>query len=173
MGVATVFFVVGKPFYVMKKPEGSITTKVIGSISHATVKKFTSKGQKKEHFMDYAEDKYDKTLIEDVKTLLRVLVIFIPIPAFWALFDQSVIDFALFLPDMYQLISRKYSNDMINLYCIKFSFQGSRWTFQAQRLNGMIGSTIIKPDQMQIVNPLLILALIPLFDQLIYPMFAK
>ena len=101
MGVATVFFVVGKPFYVMKKPEGSITTKVIGSISHATVKKFTSKGQKKEHFMDYAEDKYDKTLIEDVKTLLRVLVIFIPIPAFWALFDQSVIDFTLFHPEMY------------------------------------------------------------------------
>merc|ERR1719422_540484 len=138
MGVATVFFVIGKPFYVMKKPEGSITTKVIGSISHATVKKFTS-SEKKEHFMDYAEGKYDKTLIEDVKTLLRVLVIFIPIPAFWALFDQT----------------------------------GSRWTFQAQRLNGMIGSTIIKPDQMQIVNPLLILALIPLFDQLIYPMFAK
>ena len=103
MGVATVFFVVGKPFYVMKKPEGSITTKVIGSIYHATVKKFTSKGQKKEHFMDYAEDKYDKTLIEDVKTLLRVLVIFIPIPAFWALFDQSVIDFTLFHPKMYQL----------------------------------------------------------------------
>ena len=122
----------------MKAPEGSITTKVIGSISHATVKKFTS-SEKKEHWMDYAEDKYDKTLIADVKTLLRVLVIFIPIPAFWALFDQT----------------------------------GSRWTFQAQRLNGMIGSTIIKPDQMQIVNPLLILALIPLFDQLIYPMFAK
>ena len=122
----------------MKAPEGSITTKVIGSISHATVKKFTS-SEKKEHWMDHAEDKYDKTLIADVKTLLRVLVIFIPIPAFWALFDQT----------------------------------GSRWTFQAQRLNGMIGSTIIKPDQMQIVNPLLILALIPLFDQLIYPMFAK
>jgi len=138
MLVATIFFVIGKPFYVMKAPEGSITTKVIGSISHATVKKFTS-SEKKEHWMDHAEDKYDKTLIADVKTLLRVLVIFIPIPAFWALFDQT----------------------------------GSRWTFQAQRLNGMIGSTIIKPDQMQIVNPLLILALIPLFDQLIYPMFAK
>ena len=48
--------------------------------------------------MDYAEGKYDKTLIEDVKTLLRVLVIFIPIPAFWALFDQTVINFTRFLP---------------------------------------------------------------------------
>merc|ERR1712223_1896399 len=138
MLVATVFFVIGKPFYVNKPPEGSITTKVIGSISHATYKRFTS-SDKKEHWMDHAKEKYENSLVEDVKTLLRVLVIFIPIPVFWALFDQT----------------------------------GSRWTFQAQRLNGMIGSTIIKPDQMQIVNPLLILALIPLFDQLIYPMFAK
>ena len=37
----------------------------------------------------------------------------------------------------------------------------------------MLGSYLIKPDQMQIVNPLLILALIPIFDQLIYPWFAK
>ena len=94
MLVATVFFVIGKPFYTMNPPAGSITTKVIGSISHATVKRFTS-SEKKEHWMDHAEDKYDKTLIADVKTLLRVLVIFIPIPAFWALFDQTVIDLSL------------------------------------------------------------------------------
>ena len=89
MLVATVFFVVGKPFYVMKAPQGSITTKVVGSISRATYKRFTS-SEKKEHWMDHASDKYERSLIEDVKTLLRVLVIFIPIPAFWALFDQTV-----------------------------------------------------------------------------------
>ena len=89
MLVATVFFVIGKPFYVNKPPEGSITTKVIGSISHATYKRFTS-SDKKEHWMDHAKEKYEKSLVEDVKTLLRVLVIFIPIPVFWALFDQQV-----------------------------------------------------------------------------------
>ena len=89
MLVATVFFVIGKPFYVNKPPEGSITTKVIGSISHATYKRFTS-SDKKEHWMDHANEKYEKSLVEDVKTLLRVLVIFIPIPVFWALFDQQV-----------------------------------------------------------------------------------
>lgn len=40
--------------------------------------------------MDRADDKYDKNLIEDVKSLLRVLVLFIPLPLFWALFDQQV-----------------------------------------------------------------------------------
>ena len=40
--------------------------------------------------MDHAKEKYENSLVEDVKTLLRVLVIFIPIPVFWALFDQQV-----------------------------------------------------------------------------------
>ena len=51
--------------------------------------------------------------------------------------------------------------------------QGSRWTDQAQRLNGRIGSFTIKPDQFQAVNPILIVILVPLFDAVIYPLFAK
>ena len=89
MLVATIFFVVGKPFYVMKEPEGNITTKVVGSIAHATYKRCTS-SEKKEHWMDHAKGKYESSLVEDTKGLLRVLVIFIPIPVFWALFDQQV-----------------------------------------------------------------------------------
>jgi dipeptide/tripeptide permease len=40
-------------------------------------------------------------------------------------------------------------------------------------MNGQIGSYIIKPDQMQVVNAAFILFLIPLFDGIIYPLFAK
>ncbi len=40
-------------------------------------------------------------------------------------------------------------------------------------MNGAVGSYIIKPDQMQLVNPAFILILIPLFDTVIYPFFAK
>ena len=96
-------------------------------------------GEQAEHWMDLARDKYDAQLVEDVKALLRVLVIFIPLPVFWALFDQT----------------------------------GSRWTFQATRMNGSLGTGTIKPDQMQVVNPLMILILIPIFDRFIYPQFAK
>ena len=73
------------------------------------------------------------------QVLLRVLVLYIPLPIFWALFDQ----------------------------------QGSRWTFQAIRTDGRVGGYIVKPDQLQLVNPVLILVLIPLFDMVIYPFFAK
>lgn len=46
--------------------------------------------EKREHWLDHADDKYDRGLIEDIKALLRVLVLFIPLPVFWALFDQQV-----------------------------------------------------------------------------------
>lgn len=51
--------------------------------------------------------------------------------------------------------------------------QGSRWTFQATHMNGNIWGYEIKPDQMQVINPLLILAFIPLFDYVIYPLIAR
>merc|ERR1711874_907539 len=115
-----------------------ILSQVFGSIGYALKGKCS--GVPTDHWMDSAKDKYDSKLVEDVKCMLRVLVLYIPLPIFWALYDQT----------------------------------GSRWTFQATRMNGMIGSIgKIKPDQMQVVNPLLILFLLPLFDRLIYPAFAK
>ncbi|KAH8338870.1 hypothetical protein KR074_007847, partial [Drosophila pseudoananassae] len=51
-----------------------------------------------------------------------------------------------------------------------FDQQGSRWTFQATRMDGNVLGYHIKPDQMQVVNPLLILAFIPLFDYIVYPL---
>ena len=54
-------------------------------------------------------------------------------------------------------------------------FKGSRWTFQATRMNGETfgGLFTILPDQMQVANPVLILLFIPLFDYVIYPMLSK
>lgn len=66
-------------------------------------------------------------------------MLYLPLPVFWALFDQ----------------------------------QGSRWTFQATRLNGDIGFYDIKPDQMQVINPFLILTFIPLFEAVFYPLLSK
>jgi len=40
-------------------------------------------------------------------------------------------------------------------------------------LNGITGSYTIKPDQLQSVNPILIVILVPCFDYVIYPLFAK
>ena len=59
------------------------------------------------------------------------------------------------------------------LFWALYDQQGSNWTNQAQQLSGRLGSWTIKPDQFQAVNPILIIILVPIFDLVIYPLFAK
>lgn len=106
---------------------------------HAIYNKCKGKAGKRDHWLDHADDIYDNKLIEDIKISLRVLKLFIPLPIFWALYDQ----------------------------------QGSQWTFQATRMDGQIGSFTLLPDQLQAVNPLLIIIFIPIFETCIYPVFDK
>uniref|UniRef100_F6SF16 Solute carrier family 15 member 2-like n=1 Tax=Ciona intestinalis TaxID=7719 RepID=F6SF16_CIOIN len=51
--------------------------------------------------------------------------------------------------------------------------QGSTWTLQAESMSGHLGAITLEPDQIQVMNPILILMLIPLFDFVIYPFLAK
>ncbi|CAL7933595.1 unnamed protein product [Xylocopa violacea] len=139
MTLSIVIFFCGKPMYKIVKPKGNVVLNVSKCISHAICNRITSKGEKREHWLDYADDKYEKSQIDDIKAALQVMVLFIPIPIFWALFDQ----------------------------------QGSRWTIQATRMDGEIGNFLLQADQMQVFNPLLVLAFIPLFETCIYPLMAK
>ncbi|XP_055389660.1 peptide transporter family 1-like [Condylostylus longicornis] len=141
MIVSILIFVAGKSLYVMKKPSGNMILSVIKCITEALRKRSSEKNSApKPHWLDYAEKKYGAQLVQDTKALLKILVLYLPLPVFWALFDQ----------------------------------QGSRWTFQATRMIGDIaGGFVLKPDQMQVVNPLLILLFIPLFDCILYPILSK
>lgn len=47
------------------------------------------KSDSKKHWLDHGEDFYGKQLVKDVKTILNVLVIYIPLPLFWALHAQQ------------------------------------------------------------------------------------
>ncbi|XP_076311823.1 solute carrier family 15 member 1-like isoform X2 [Tachypleus tridentatus] len=141
MVIAVVLFLLGKSLYKIVPPKGNIVITVIKCICHALGRKSSAKknGERKDHWLDYADDKYDHKLIGDIKDVLHVLKLYLPLPVFWALFDQ----------------------------------QGSRWTLQATRMDGQIGEFLIKPDQMQVINPLLIIVFIPLFEYIIYPVTAK
>ncbi|XP_020290998.1 peptide transporter family 1 isoform X2 [Pseudomyrmex gracilis] len=138
MIVSIVVFAMGKRLYKIVKPKGNLIVTVSQCIGHAIYNKVKNK-TKRDHWLDHADDVYERTLIDDIKASLRVLKMFIPLPIFWALYDQ----------------------------------QGSQWTFQATRMDGQIGNWVLLPDQMQAVNPLLIMIFIPLFETCIYPMFAK
>ncbi|XP_030568858.1 peptide transporter family 1 [Drosophila novamexicana] len=139
MIVSVVIFVLGRPLYKIKPPAGNMVVLVSSTIWTAlTTKCKEKKTNPREHWLDYADKKYDRQMIEDVKVLMRVLFLYLPLPIFWALFDQ----------------------------------QGSRWTFQATRMDGDMGSWDLKPDQLQVLNPLLILVFIPLYDVAFYPVLS-
>ncbi|XP_009331637.1 PREDICTED: solute carrier family 15 member 1 [Pygoscelis adeliae] len=142
MAVALVVFIIGSRMYKKVQPQGNIMTQVSKCIGFAIKNRFRHRSKefpKREHWLDWASEKYDKRLIAQTKMVLKVLFLYIPLPMFWALFDQ----------------------------------QGSRWTLQATTMDGNFGAIQIQPDQMQTVNPILIILMVPVVDALVYPLIKK
>uniref|UniRef100_U3CJM1 Solute carrier family 15 member 2 n=1 Tax=Callithrix jacchus TaxID=9483 RepID=U3CJM1_CALJA len=142
MVIALVVFAMGSKMYNKPPPEGNIVAQVLKCIWFALSNRFKNRSgdiPKRQHWLDWAAEKYPKQLIMDVKALTRILFLYIPLPMFWALLDQ----------------------------------QGSRWTLQATRMNRNLGFFVLQPDQMQVLNPLLVLIFIPLFDLVIYRLVSK
>ncbi|NXK35239.1 S15A1 protein, partial [Piprites chloris] len=141
MAVSLIVFVLGSRMYKKVKPQGNVMLQVCKCIGFAIKNRFRHRSKefpKREHWLDWASEKYDKRLIAQTKMVLKVLFLYIPLPMFWALFDQ----------------------------------QGSRWTLQATAMNGDFGISV-QPDQMQIVNPVLIVIMVPVVDSFIYPLIKK
>ncbi|NWU88516.1 S15A1 protein, partial [Upupa epops] len=142
MAISLVVFIAGSRMYKKARPQGNIMVQVFKCIGFAIKNRFRHRSKqypKREHWLDWASEKYDKRLIAQTKMVLKVLFLYIPLPMFWALFDQ----------------------------------QGSRWTLQATTMDGNFGSIQIQPDQMQTVNPILIIIMVPVVDALIYPLIKK
>uniref|UniRef100_A0A8C7LC64 Solute carrier family 15 member 1 n=1 Tax=Oncorhynchus kisutch TaxID=8019 RepID=A0A8C7LC64_ONCKI len=127
MVVALIVFIMGSGMYNKTAPKGNIMLEVCKCIGFAIKNRFRHRSKtfpKREHWMDWADEKYDKLLVAQVKMVLKVLFLYIPLPMFWTLFDQQ-------------------------------------------------GILMVQPDQMQTVNPILILALVPIMDSLVYPLIKK
>ncbi|XP_059676868.1 solute carrier family 15 member 1 [Gavia stellata] len=142
MAVALVVFIIGSRMYKKVQPQGNIMIQVSKCIGFAIKNRFRHRSKqfpKREHWLDWASEKYDKRLIAQTKMVLKVLFLYIPLPMFWALFDQ----------------------------------QGSRWTLQATTMDGNFGAIQIQPDQMQTVNPILIVIMVPVVDAVVYPLIKK
>uniref|UniRef100_A0A8C6LJ12 Solute carrier family 15 member 2 n=1 Tax=Nothobranchius furzeri TaxID=105023 RepID=A0A8C6LJ12_NOTFU len=92
MMVALAVFIFGSSLYKKNPPQGNILLQVCNCIGFAIKNRWNSSksAPKRTHWLDWAEDKYSKRLIEEIRMVLRVLVLYIPLPMFWALFDQQV-----------------------------------------------------------------------------------
>uniref|UniRef100_A0AAQ5XQ51 Solute carrier family 15 member 2 n=1 Tax=Amphiprion ocellaris TaxID=80972 RepID=A0AAQ5XQ51_AMPOC len=134
MVVALVVFIAGSGMYKKNPLQGNILLEVCNCVGFALRNRwYRSKHEpRRSHWLDWAEEKYSKRLIQEIKMVLRVLVLYIPLPMFWALFDQ----------------------------------QGSRWTLQATRMN----MAFVRVFLHKMLNALLILVFVPIFDLIIYPL---
>ncbi|CBY18965.1 unnamed protein product [Oikopleura dioica] len=140
MLVAIGAFLFGKSQYKEKPVSGNIFTEFCGASWSGLRGKCKAETKDKEHFLDYADqEKFSLKRLTEFKYVYPIIVMYLPMPFFWALFDM----------------------------------QGSRFVLTATQMDGVFGSVTIKPDQMQIMNPILILAFLPLFQSLIYPCFEK
>uniref|UniRef100_A0A8C6U4W4 Solute carrier family 15 member 2 n=1 Tax=Neogobius melanostomus TaxID=47308 RepID=A0A8C6U4W4_9GOBI len=99
MVVALVVFIGGSGMYKRNPPQGNVLLEVCKCIGYAISKRWkrSKHEEKKKHWLDWAEDKYSKRLIQEIKMVLRVLVLYIPLPMFWALFDQQMLNALMIL----------------------------------------------------------------------------
>ena len=111
--------------------------------------------------------------MEEVRLLLHVCVMFLPIPVFFALFNQQVATYKLNLSYHCWELHTHTCMPLVHLLIHCIFLQGSKWTLQASKMNGKLGGITIQPDQMQALNPILMLASIPIFETVVYPLFEK
>ncbi len=130
MFLATVIFWAGRKHYVMVPPTGANPDSFVRVVLSAL------KSRGGGHWLDGAKAKHPDDAVESVKAVFRVLLAFLPIPFFWALFDQKA----------------------------------STWVVQAKSMDPVVGPFTFEPSQMQLVNPALVMLLIPLTTGVLYPL---
>ncbi|KAJ1369699.1 hypothetical protein KIN20_031228 [Parelaphostrongylus tenuis] len=141
MLIALLFFLSGWKLYKKQPPSHeNIASEVVGCVGLATSRTlFRGSTKPVPHWLDRAAPEHSPEMIDAVRSLINVTVIFAPLVFFWALFDQ----------------------------------QGSTWVLQARRLNGRIGWINALPEQINILNPLIVIIMVPVFEGIIYPLARK
>lgn len=94
MFLAILFFVIGTSYYNRSDEKAkngeNIISQTFKCVYVALTTKFRKrKEEKRDNWLDYADHKFSRKLINDVKALFKVLFVFLPLPIFWALYDQQ------------------------------------------------------------------------------------
>ncbi|XP_031637972.1 peptide transporter family 1-like [Contarinia nasturtii] len=141
MITSIVLVIIGKSSYTyVQTSSENMLLKMLECIWNAIItKRLNGKTKPRKNLLDYSIEKYGAQLVVDTRIMLKILVLYLPLPIFWALIFQT----------------------------------GSRWTFQANKMNGDLGFYTLKPDQMQMIESIFTLTFIPLCEFVIYPLFSK
>lgn len=80
----------GIRFYTHQPITENIWKNVYGCVVFSLNEKFfKSTKVQRNHWLDYADTKYEAQLIEDTKKILKILKLFLPIPILWAVYMQQ------------------------------------------------------------------------------------
>lgn len=133
MAIATFVFWMGRHYYVHVPPTGAnphSLTKIIWSAWQNRTPGDFFKGALKNHPQEQ---------VDGVKAFMSIIVLYVWISVFWALYDQS----------------------------------GSTWVLQAQKMDLNFLGIQWNESQIQALNPIMIMTLIPLFSIWIFPAVEK
>lgn len=163
--IALVIFTIGRKWYIIHPPQGSVLTKMVKVICAARREKkavaasgapvdltplintrrkrrhledgvlSAPRPDTEPHWLDFAKRSRPVGDVEDTKKIWSLLPIFAALPIFWTLFDQ----------------------------------QGSSWVLQADKLDRNVFGHLVQPEQVQALNACSVLILVPIFDGVIYP----
>uniref|UniRef100_A0A8C5JR85 Solute carrier family 15 member 2 n=1 Tax=Junco hyemalis TaxID=40217 RepID=A0A8C5JR85_JUNHY len=117
MVLALVVFIAGSGLYRKTPPQGNVLLEVCKCIGFALKNRLKNRSPeipKRDHWLDWASEKYSKQLIGEVKMVTRVLFLFIPLPMFWALFDQQGSRWTLQATKMNSLNSHSFVLQFLN-----------------------------------------------------------
>ncbi|CAH2103765.1 unnamed protein product [Euphydryas editha] len=129
--ISIVIFVLGKPWYRIKQPRDNITLKFVLCAWYAIKKRF----------------QYNKNVDG-------------PPRGHWLDYSTEKYGEKL-VTDMKIVCSILYLYLPVPIFWSLFDQQGSRWTFQASRLRSEVFGVTLMPDQLQVMNPAMVLLMIP------------
>ncbi|MBL8954736.1 MAG: POT family MFS transporter [Myxococcaceae bacterium] len=192
MAIATLIFWLGRDRYVKSPPSGPNPH----SFFQVLKSRFTAGS------WEAAAQRHPATAIEGTRSVLKVLLVFVPIPFFWALFDQKASTWvvqaksmnghiATLMVDLYRMELGTWCVALVALFL--FSDTLARWLGRevtlvalagvAARIVWMLTSpqytgwqqvpVVFEPAQMQLINPALVMILIPLMGVVVYPALAR
>ena len=137
MAMATLIFWLGTPHYVRVPPSRQTQTAGFFKIFWHALLTRRAPGQP---FWDTALGRFSSREVDAAKSVPPILFVFMLIPAFWTLFDQT----------------------------------NSTWVLQGQAMASVkLWGMTIGAEQMQSVNPVLVLLLVPLLTLTVYPRIGK
>ena len=90
MFVAILAFLFGKNKYIEKERTGNVFAQFCQATWNGLRNKCKSKNKDKDHFLDYADkERFGTKKIEEYKFVYPLIVMYLPLPFFWALFDMQ------------------------------------------------------------------------------------